>query len=156
MLKVVGIGEYIISDNRQDILKTFGLGSCVALTIYCPLLKILGMAHIVLPDSGYEKTAGNRPAFFADQAVPLMVKNFLQVYGCPKNNLQVNLFGGADSNVVNDIFNIGSKNLTIIKLILQSYNLVYNDRETGGQKSRTIEIDVATGGVKIETYSMKS
>lgn len=39
MIKVIGIGEYAVSNNEEDTIMTFALGSCAALVIYCPIIK---------------------------------------------------------------------------------------------------------------------
>ena len=46
MDKIVGIGEYAISNRREDIIKTFALASCVAVTAYSPSKGVAGMVHI--------------------------------------------------------------------------------------------------------------
>jgi chemotaxis protein CheD len=48
------------------ILMTIGLGSCVGVTLYDPLLKLGGLAHIMLP---YQRkgSAGGKPGKYADR-----------------------------------------------------------------------------------------
>ena len=40
---VIGIGEYIISANQEDVVKTFALSTCVGIVIYDVNKKILAM-----------------------------------------------------------------------------------------------------------------
>jgi chemotaxis protein CheD len=70
-------------------------------------------------------------------------------YGCPKELLEIELFGGADSVNPNDMFQIGTKNVKAVIKMLKRWNLNYLAVETGGTNSRTIELDVATGRKKI-------
>jgi chemotaxis protein CheD len=156
MYRIVGIGEFIISNDSADILKTFALASCIGLTMYSPSRKVLGMAHIALPyslnncgDNAYQ------PAYFADLAVPLLLKKLSLDYGCSKHELIVHLFGGAQSIRETDFFQIGLRNSTAVKQILSANHLSYHDGETGGTNSRTISMDVAKGNVKIDFQPLK-
>lgn len=156
MKRVVGIGEYIISDRLDDVIKTYALGSCVGLTIYSPIKKVAGMAHIVLPESSVNREESvNRPGYFADTAIPLLINKMCNSYGCSKENLIVNIFGGAQSVIKDDIFNIGKKNVSAVMNVLKTNNIKCNFTQTGGCFSRTLEIDVATGEPKVYSNAMK-
>lgn len=145
---IVGIGEYLISDNIEDSIKTYALSSCVAVTAYSPLRKVLGLVHIVLPYSE-AGLAIPQPGYYANTAIPLMIGKLCTDYGCSKEELLFCLYGGAESIKKNDFFNIGRRNINAVKAILTSYNVSFSDEEIGGKDSRTIEVDVATGNVKI-------
>jgi chemotaxis protein CheD len=153
MQYVIGIGEYAISDNTDDTLKTYALSTCVALTVYSPLKKILGMVHIALPYSSIDKT-GLSPGYYAETAVPLMLERMYLDYGCKKNELVFILYGGARSISIKDTFNIGNRNVDMIQKILETQNIICNTEETGGLKSRTIEVDVLTGQAIIQYNSI--
>lgn len=150
MNRIVGIGEYIISDNEEDILKTFALATCIALTVYSPLKKVLGMVHIALPSSNINPdNTLLRPGYFADTAIPLLINKICLDYDCCKYELIVNIYGGAQSICKTDVFNIGKRNIDAVKEILSHNSIPFNAEETGGTNSRTVEMDVATGTVKI-------
>lgn len=153
-MKIVGIGEYAISSEKEDIIKTFSLGSCVAITVYCPKRKASGLAHIALPSTISEQASIDRPAHFADRAIPLMLDKFCYTYGCSTNDLQIGIFGGALSSRENDSFKIGLRNVQTIKSILSNRGIpIYMD-DTGGYCSRTVEVDVETGKITIDTRPM--
>ena len=129
---VIGIGEYAVSNQTEDILKTFALGSCVALTVYCPEKKVLGMVHIALPDSKIDVEAGrNKPGHFADTAVPLLLDIFSSQYGCDKYGLVFNMYGGSNSKQTNDIFQIGKRNINQVISILNKNDVSLTESETG-------------------------
>lgn len=149
MLHILGVGDYHISGDRDDVLRTYALGSCVAVTFYCTKLKILGMAHIVLPDSKIDiEKSRLKPAYFADTALEILLDQFLISYGCKKENLRIELFGGATIGW-QDYFDIGQRNIEAIVAILEASGLKYIAVETGGCYSRTVEMDVATGRAKV-------
>lgn len=146
MCRIVGIGQYRISNQQKDVLKTYALASCIGITMYSPFNKVLGMAHIALPFSSInERGNQDQPAYFADKAIPLLLTGMVTDYGCTKDELIVNLYGGAQSIRTTDFFQIGLRNLDAVKAILFANHLSYNASETEGTMSRTIEMDVLTG-----------
>ncbi len=147
MDRIIGIGEYDVSNNVNDVLKTYALSSCVALTIYDPVKRVLGMAHIALPS--LQSTPAFNPAYYADIGIPVLIRKFCMGYGCNKENFLIKLFGGAES-VKKDVFNIGMKNIAMVETVLKKYNLKINHYDTRGNKTRSIAADVATGTVKVK------
>lgn len=147
MIKIIGIGDYAVSSCEEDTIKTFALGSCVALVIYCPNFKKLGMVHIALPDSSIVKNEGckYREGYFADIAVPMLFNKICGGFANYKKEYEVSIFGGALSNNKKDVFNVGLKNLIKIKGMLIENNVNFDFLNTGGNYSRTIEVDVNTG-----------
>lgn len=146
MERVVGIGQYAISNNKEDVIKTYALASCVAVTVYSPTQCVAAMAHIVLPchTLPYYQNS-QQPCYYATVGVPLLIHKMCLEFGCFKNELVIELFGGARSIKENDVFHIGYKNIITTEKLLKDLNLDYTKVETGGVNSRTIELDVATG-----------
>lgn len=153
---VVGIGEYAISNNGEDIIRTYALGSCIALTVYSPRKRVLGMVHIALPDSSINPEVGKeKPGHFADIAIPFLLNKISSEYGCEKDELIFNIYGGAKSMQPNDVFRIGKRNIDATVKFFISNNITFSNLEIGGFISRTIEADVISGSVKMSTYPMK-
>ncbi len=149
---VLGIGEYCVTNDKSNTIKTYSLGSCVALTMYCSAKKICGMAHIALPTSTNKERDTHPPAYFADLAISLMLNKFCYNYGCKLESLQIGMFGGASSMRKNDVFKIGIKNVETIKRIILNNNMTIYKEDVGGHYSRTVEIDVETGAVKVDCH----
>ena len=150
MKKIAGIGECIVSNNRDDVLITCALASCVGMTVYDPEKNAAGMAHIALPAPDRSNDNGSiRPYYYASTAVPLLISRMCDQYGCAENRLKIRLFGGADSLREKDMFQIGRKNLSVIKDLLAQMGLRYDASETGGKYSRTLEMDVSSGIIKL-------
>lgn len=150
MEKIIGIGEYAISNNKDDVLKIFALASCVGLTVYCPERRAAGMVHIALPapNNPSDNDSIVRPYYYANTAVPLLIDKICSKFGCGMNTLQIRIFGGADS-LRKDVFQIGKKNLEITKKILSDMGLKYDSSQTGGNCSRTLEMEVCSGNIKL-------
>lgn len=150
MVKVIGIGDYAISNNISDMIKTYSLSSCVAMTVYCSVNNTAGMVHIALPSpTNSYKIRKSESCYYASYGIPFLINRMCEKYSCPKNKLLINLFGGADSINKNDIFNIGKRNLIKVRSILDEMDLKYKDEHVGGFHSRTIILSTATGKVKI-------
>ncbi|NNJ32811.1 chemotaxis protein CheD [Lacrimispora defluvii] len=146
---IVGMGEYLISDNEGDILRTFALASCVAVTVYSPRRKAAGMIHVVLPSPLDSKDITKRPGYFAATGIPLLIGAMCQRYGCLKEELHIQMFGGADSINSQDIYKVGLKNIDAVKYALLSMGLTILKADLRGNDSRTLEMDVKTGAIKV-------
>jgi chemotaxis protein CheD len=153
--RIVGIGEMIVSNNIEDIIKTFALASCVGVVAYSRIRKVGGMIHIALPKPANNIDATGRYCYYASTGIPRLIEQMCKHYGCLKGELAISLYGGADSIRNNDIFNVGKKNLESVRKILQEMNLKFDDTETGKNVSRTIELDICTGRVVVSYQQIK-
>lgn len=147
---VVGLGEFVISANPEDIIRTFALSTCVGITVYCPERKIMAMAHVVLPDSNsFELERKNNAMKFADTAIPALFQKLAYQYGCiEKTKMKVDIFGGIGSSK-DDSFCIGERNLEAVKKELEKLDIAFNDKETGGNVSRTLVARVDGGHIEV-------
>jgi len=149
MDKIIGIGDYVISDDPEDLIKTFALSSCVAVTAYNPFLHLAGMIHIALPNPADPEDAQRRPGYYASSGLPILINKLCWKYGSRRKDLQIKIFGGANSLRTNDYFKIGAKNIKAVREILLSMNLEIVDADIGGVISRSITMGVLTGKIKI-------
>ncbi|MBW1792252.1 MAG: chemotaxis protein CheD, partial [Deltaproteobacteria bacterium] len=114
MFKILGVGDFGASNTPGDIVKTFALGSCVAVIMLHAKTKCVGMVHVALPDSSIDTTnkAQTKPGYFADTGIPSLIK-LMQSMGCkgPGRNggLTVKIAGGANVMACNDTFQIGKR-----------------------------------------------
>lgn len=155
MEHVIGIGEYKISSEPADVLKTFSLGTCVGLVVYSNANRVMGMAHVALPNSDINQMdAADSPARYADKAVDLLVDEMKFRYGCKPSDMKVAVIGGFESRM-SDQLKIGERNLEMVKHRLKSLGLRYNDNETGGAVSRTVAAAVRSGEIEITSYPME-
>ena len=151
---IIGIGEYAFSNKKIDKLKTFALSSCVALTAYSHERTVAGMVHIALPSPGCKGDVKTRPGYYATTAVPILINAMRSQFGCVQSELKVHLYGGAKS-IRNDVFNIGERNIDAVKYILANFNIRSAKEDLGGMKSRTLEMDVATGDILVFSQPLK-
>lgn len=154
---IVGIGEYVITNNIDESVVTYALGSCVALIIHSPKSRYTAMAHIVLPRSGHPDIALKkemRPAYFAEHIIPGLMRFFLREMKEKPTELQVTLVGGADSRKPGDVFQVGRRNVDYIRKKLDEYGIRPQKEQVGNHMSRTVSIEVESGQVAIKQQKM--
>ncbi len=143
----VGMSQMEISSKPGTVLAAPSLGSCIGLGIYDPVIKLGGMVHVVLPDSGKIERDEEKPGKYADTAIPEMLKKMISM-GAVKSRLIVKMAGGAQMFNIqqgSNILNIGMRNTIAVKAVLSKEGLEIKKADTGGNKGRTFKLDVVTG-----------
>ncbi|RMH64990.1 MAG: chemotaxis protein CheD [Calditrichaeota bacterium] len=146
----VGVGEIGVSNKPGSVVKTYALGSCVALIFVAPKHNAVGLAHIALPDSSFSNgKARDLPGYFADLAIPKLIDEFKK-FGVKKNSeVIVKLTGGAKIMDPQGRFNIGKRNVLATKKVLWKYKLGAIKEDVGKNFSRTVSVDVDTKEITI-------
>jgi len=148
----VGIGDYAVAKGK-GIISTYGLGSCVGITLYDRVTKVGGLLHALLPESALYGNRGN-PAKYVDTGLELLIRDMIKLGASPRR-LEAKLFGGAHmfSNVTSENLQIGKRNVEVSKRELKRRGIRIVAEDTGGQGGRTIYLDVSTGKVKMRKVS---
>jgi chemotaxis protein CheD len=150
---VVGVGDLGVSNNPSFTLSTYGLGSCVAVVAYDPLVKAGGLLHIMLPDSKISPDkAGAQPAMFADTGLPLLFRSMTGLKA-DISRLHIFLAGGACVLCTNDTFKIGERNTRAAMEFLGRHGLPVRYSALGGTINRTVHLNVGTGAITMKTPS---
>lgn len=145
---ILGVGDLAASNTAGSQIKTFALGSCVALILYDVRKKTAGMVHIALPDSSINKNrAAAKPGYFADTGVPSLLDLMSRLRGGEHKKLVVKLAGGANIMDAEGTFSIGTRNVKAAHEILTARGLSPMNQDVGGQFSRTVSVEVDTGKV---------
>lgn len=143
-----------VSNNLQEDLITYSLGSCIGVVIYDPTVKVGGMLHYMLPESGMDVDKARRaPAMFADTGIPLLFKQSYEL-GASKRNLIVKVVGGAQIMDENGVFNIGKRNYLALRKILWKNNVLVAAEHVGGHVNRTVRLEIATGRVFLKVSGL--
>ena len=147
----VGMADYKVGRSPSTHI-SYGLGSCIGVSLYDPIKKVGGLLHIMLPDSKQARASDN-PAKFADTGIPLMINDVVSL-GATKARLVAKLAGGAQmfafSNA-SDIMKVGNRNAETCKQILRRNGIKIIAEDTGGNYGRTVSIDLSTGSYKVKT-----
>jgi len=145
--RIIGPGEYLVSDDPMDLLVAYGLGSCLGIGMYDTRKNIGGLAHVVLPGviNGNVGNSSN----YVDFGIQSLVKQMRSV-GASTENIIVCLAGGANMLVSissSNNFDIGSRNIEAALHILEKMNMKIIGQETGGNVGRTIRVYISDGRV---------
>lgn len=146
----VGMADLNIC-KAPDTIITVGLGSCIGLTLYDPILKIGGMVHYMLPDSTVMANNTNI-AKFADTGIPELLKR-VTLAGANRSRLVAKIAGGAkmfEVTQMSTIGGIGDRNAMAAKQILRRLNIKLVAEDTGLNYGRTVELHCDTGDFYIK------
>ncbi len=147
----VGIGECSISSDQGDVIRTFALGSCVALIGHDRYGKIAGIMHIALPDSSINAgRAQKHPGYFVDTGVPHLLR-LLKEASATKTGLTFKITGGSSIMDPRRRFDIGKRNVLAIRKLMWKFGLGITAEDVGGSKSRTVTVAVDSGEVLISS-----
>lgn len=144
----VGMGELHVA-GRDAILSTF-VGSCIAMCLYDPESKVGGMAHVLLPDSSKNTSAGTE-AKYADLALENTLRMMIEK-GARQERLVAKIAGGAkifSHEGSEDIFNIGIRNAEAVKSLLQKKDIRVVGEDVGMGSGRWVIFDTNSGKVKV-------
>ena len=75
----VGMADYKVGAAPATLI-SYGLGSCIGLSLYDPKEKVGGLLHYMLPDSKQARPS-DTPAKFIDTGFPLMLADVLKLGG---------------------------------------------------------------------------
>jgi len=149
--KTVGISEMIVSNDINDSIITYSLGSCLGVTIYDPIAKVGGMIHCMLALSKIDqKKASEKPAMFVDIGIPLLFKSAYEL-GAEKKRIKIKAAGCAQLMDPKGMFKIGQRNHTVLKKLLWKNNMMVDGESIGESVSRTMILDIKTGVTKIKS-----
>ncbi|HMF53533.1 MAG TPA: chemotaxis protein CheD [Edaphobacter sp.] len=138
-----------MSDDPAATLVTYALGSCIAVTIFDPVLRVGGLLHYMLPDSKLdEEKARERPFMFADTGIPLLFQRAHQL-GAVRSRLEVAVLGGAQVMDTRDTFNIGKRNHLALRKIFCEAGIPVHREDIGGSHSRTVRLEISGGRILI-------
>lgn len=151
----IGIAESKIA-RSPDKLATFGLGSCIGLILYDPVLRIGGMVHIMLPAAPMNTDTFNRFKF-ADTGIYALIHMLVKA-GALKKRLVAKAAGGANmfSNLNSNILNIGQRNIEMFEKVLKENNIILAGKDIGGGSGRSIEFCCESNMLQVRSVSPKS
>lgn len=147
----VGMADYKVGRAPATLI-SYGLGSCIGISVYDPHSKVGGLLHIMLSDSTQSRASDN-PAKFADTGIPLLVKEVVAAGGVQRR-LVAKLAGGAQMFAFKNatsIMRVGERNAQVSKDILKRLGIPIVAEDTGGTCGRTVSIDLNNGDYFVKT-----
>ncbi|WP_211745924.1 chemotaxis protein CheD [Paenibacillus sp. Marseille-Q4541] len=154
MIKVGMADLNIITE--PGVIRTTGLGSCVGVTLYDPVTKIAGMAHVMLPSSSIAREGILNKAKYADTAIVELVERMTNA-GASSFRLVAKMAGGAQMfhfAGAGDTLRIGPRNTEVCKQMISELRIPLLAEDCGGSHGRTIDLDRDTGVLTIRSVQM--
>lgn len=148
---IVGIAEFKFAEPPHKLV-TYGLGSCVAIVLYCREAGIGSMAHVMLP-LAYSDVENETPGKFADSAVTVMVQQ-MEIRGVGASGIVAKIAGGADmfaGQFKGSGRRIGARNILAARKTLDSLGVRLVAQDVGGTVGRTVEFSAETGSLMVRT-----
>lgn len=149
---VAGIGEMVLTMDPSTLLVAYGLGSCIALSLWDPQVKVAALAHFMLPSGPLTSL----PVKFVDSGLPTLLAEFQRAGGRPRR-AQLKAAGGAAMlAVVATSMEIGRRNGEALHAALGQHGLRLHKQDLGGKSGRTVQLEPATGRLLIKSVSSVS
>lgn len=142
-------GKLFVGDQPCEVMTL--LGSCVAVTMFSPRLRLASICHAMLADpdgSRHILTEMSEPYKYVSLVVPFMAEKFRHL-GIDPIETEVKLFGGANVFGHNQGsrhgHGIGISNIRRAKEILDQYGLRVAREHTGGNRGRKLIFNTSSG-----------
>lgn len=148
---VVAMGEFAVGAAPARFVAV-GLGSCVALMLHDPSLRVGALAHVALPSPSLARDR-DRPARFASTAVPFLL-GLLQERGADASRVVARLAGGATmfhGLASRDSMPIGERNVLALRGALRSAGIPIVGEAVGQDFGRSVWFDVTTGEARVRS-----
>ena len=122
------------------------LGSCVAVTLWHPGLKIGGMCHVLLPEQGERECS----ARYADCAIGEF-QELIAAWGTTPGEYIVGVYGGGIMfpHLERRGQNVGARNIEFVCRCLAAKGFDVGESDVGGDHYRRVTLDVETGRVRV-------
>jgi chemotaxis protein CheD len=151
---MVRMGELAASSESGHVLVSLGLGSCIGLALLDRHRGKAGLAHVVLPQSQGHDTENAMK--FADHAVPELLEQVLAL-GARRNALEAVLVGGASMFAASSAsLEVGQRNDAAVREQLVKLGIPVVAEATGGNRGRTIRVEVGSGSVVVREAGGKN
>ncbi|MFP8953614.1 chemotaxis protein CheD [Natrialbaceae archaeon A-arb3/5] len=146
----VGISELAVRDG-DDTLKSYGLGSCLAIALYDPETEIGGLAHAMLPDGDAAENSDRKPGKYADTAIRALLRRMVE-RGASYTAVEAKIAGGSDMFEFESFGDgVGQRNVAAAKEELEKLGVPIRGEDVGGRHGRTVEFTPETGTLIVNT-----
>lgn len=149
----VGVGELTVSDEPGVSLTAHGLGSCVGVVAWDPALRLGGLAHVQLPETGPDRP-GRSPWVGADRAVPELLRRLEALRSARPapdrpRRLRLALVGAAEIGLRTDPFRIAARNAEACQRALSHLGLQPGWSLLGGSAWRGVRLHIGSGAMML-------
>ncbi|MBB3345837.1 chemotaxis protein CheD [Sphingomonas citri] len=135
----VAQGETKVSD-REDVVLTTVLGSCVAACFYDPVAKVGGLNHYLLAEGNVSDPASMQR--YGVYAMEVLINAMLSM-GAVRSRMKARIFGGATMR--SGFRDIGGDNIAFARRFLRDEKIPLVGEDVGGNGARRVEFRAALG-----------
>jgi chemotaxis protein CheD len=130
------------------------LGSCVAVTLWHPEIRLGGMCHFVLPTRGMASGLDGR---YGDEAVSFLVRR-VEEEGTAPEEYRVGIFGGGDMfpHVPFKGPRVGEQNVAIARRLAQQCGFRVHLHDVGAASYRQVILNLLDGTVRVRKTSVEA
>lgn len=150
---VIGMAD-LKAVSAPKTLTTIGLGSCVGICLYDNKVKVIGMAHAMLPDSTKIINSENK-AKFVDTSIIKLIEEMTKL-GASRTRMVAKIVGGAQMfsyTSSNESMRIGDRNIEATISNLQKLGIPIISKDVGLNYGRTIIFNSQNGMVTVKTVA---
>ena len=153
--RIVDISDGKVTNEIEDELITYSLGSCIGVTVYDETAQVGGMLHFQLPSSRLNGTSQKKsPFMFADSGMAALLKK-LEAFGVNKKRAKIKIAGGAQMMNDASMFNIGKRNYAAIRQFLWKNGMFIDKQDVGGSAPRNLLMQLKNGAVVVQSRGQK-
>ncbi len=148
--RYVRVAEWAV--ERQGVIVTLGLGSCVAILLHDPEAGVGAMAHVLLPSHSLARDQSN-PAKFPETAVPFLIQRMLAA-GASRNRLVAKIAGGASmfsQLMTPGTIQMGERNIVSSRNALHHAAIPIIGEAVGGERGRSVRFWPQNGRCETRT-----
>lgn len=125
------------------------LGSCVAVTLWNPKVRIGGMCHFLLP-SRTRPANTPRDGKYGDEAIGMLV-DAIKRTGSKPSEYEAHLYGGADTmpDLERSMRYVGERNIEMGWKLIDQYGFQLVGVDVGENIPRVVRMSLLTGQVEM-------
>jgi len=127
------------------------LGSCVAVILWHPRLRLGGMCHYMLPARGHGRVS-EPDGRYADEAMELFRREVLRA-GAPASQYRARLFGGGNmfsSRSAPAALNVGTRNVEAARSLATCLGVRVDEEHLGGVGYRKLAFELWSGKTRLD------
>ncbi len=152
----LGLGELAVSQDPEDVLVAYGLGSCLGISMVDSSAHVAGLLHAVLPEglNGEDATSHGK---YVNSGIENLLAAMTKA-GALQNRIVIRVVGGANMLIAPGLtssFDIGTRNVEKARSTFLRLKLKVLVEEVGGHTGRTVRVYVADGRVTVRVVGEK-
>jgi chemotaxis protein CheD len=150
---LAGPADWLVSRDPLAVLSSSPLGAGLGVAIFDPEVRVGGLLHALLPDSGTDPArAAERPGFFLDTGLATLLGGVLELGARPERLLICAAGGGRILDESAD-FKLGGCICDALHCWLAGHGMKLHAEETGGVENWILRLNLPLGQIRARRVS---